>query len=93
MTDQRFDGVAAGAAISGLSKAEVRCIWENAKANIRRLDACPGPHVFVVRPEDAAKPLTARHVCSVCHGEVSASDRRWYERGVADGRKAVDETP
>lgn len=60
-------------------------ILDEVKANLAKLEACPGPHDFIaMEPE---KVLTGRHRCSICGGEISLQARNWYARGLAHGRK------
>lgn len=68
-----------------MTRDEARELWERCKANIARLEGCPGPHRFVIIPSEPVT-IIARSRCETCRGEVSASDRRWYERGLAHGR-------
>jgi len=76
------DGVEVMSKISGLSKETVQEIWEETQANHRRLQECKGPHDF--------QPVTDGHFskafrCSLCGGEVSATNASWYIRGLKHG--------
>ncbi len=70
-------------AMSGLGRPELEKLWAQAQENGRKLAQCPGPHDFVAFED---RPLTSRYRCTICGGEVSASDRMWYERGLRHGR-------
>jgi hypothetical protein len=68
-----------------MSPEEARAIWNAAKANGARLDACPGPHVFLdLTPE---KRVGKKWRCSGCGGEVDGVARAWYQAGLAHGRQ------
>lgn len=69
-----------------------RAVFEEVKANLARLDGCPGPHRFApVERADGVTPrggLTNEYRCATCQGTVSGHVRHWYERGLAHGRQA-----
>ena len=68
---------------TGLSRTQLEQLWAEAGANQRRLEACPGPHVFV---GIGSMPFR-RAICDLCAGEVESSVARWYELGIEHGRK------
>lgn len=64
---------------------DAKRIWEEVKANIVKLGACPGPHVFEKEPGPAT--VVPHYVCAVCRGRVDHSAHRWYNLGLQHGRK------
>jgi hypothetical protein len=70
--------------VSGLSKEEVQAIAEQARANVRRLDAC-ADHTF--EPIGRESLLRQRYRCKHCSGEVDAHAHTWYMRGRAHEAK------
>lgn len=72
--------------ISGISKPEMNAIWEQVKANHKRLDECVGPHVFTREVSRTGK-LVRRWACERCGGEIETVDKSWYEMGLKHGRQ------
>lgn len=59
-------------------------LWASVGENKRQLESCTG-HAFV-----AAGPINGvpQFICERCCGEVSESERDWYERGLEHGAAA-----
>lgn len=70
---------------------EARALWNGVQENIRRLDACVGPHTW----EDLSpgRSLGKRYLCRLCKGEVDHVNRIWYDRGLAHGRRSTASPP
>jgi len=68
--------------VSGLNEETVLSIWEDAKANKRKLDNC-GFHEFV--RSDAG--VIRRYVCKNCGGQADAGFVLAYKQGVAHGHR------
>ncbi len=66
-----------------MTKEDYEARFEWVRANIDRLQLCPGPHVFV--PLDPKKPGRVL-ACERCHGEIDASHAYWYAVGLEHGR-------
>lgn len=81
----RFDGADVFGKVTGLGREAVMGIWEEVKANAAKLEACPGPHAF----ERIEGRPTPRYACRLCSGEVTGTDKAWYERGLAHARSAA----
>ena len=64
--------------ISGAPKERVATIWEEVKANIARIDACPR-HRF--EGDRAAVKLGVRQVCLNCGGAMGIVDIGNYIKG------------
>lgn len=79
------DVVKALSDVSGLRKKEIKQIWENVKANHKRLDECEGPHEFELVGED--RPLKSKYRCRKCKGELDRINHGWYQRGLEHGKK------
>ena len=58
-------------------------VWDGAKRNLRILDGCDGPHEFE-SVEGATG--TNKFRCVKCGGEMSISEKEWYQKGLAHGR-------
>ena len=54
-------------------------------ANMLRLKACPGPHLFGLVHERGEVSSRARFVCERCAGELSEDGVRWYRIGLRHG--------
>jgi hypothetical protein len=67
-----------------MTRDEAAAVLEQAKENRRKLEACPGPHVFDDATPDRKVGKTYR--CSICGGTADAVARHWYELGRAHGR-------
>lgn len=63
--------------VTGLSEADVREVFEEARENAKRLDACWGPHDF-----GDFEPGKRDYFCSNCGGRVHATARAWYVKGL-----------
>jgi len=68
---------------TGLSRDEIGDVWKQAKDNAQRLEACPGPHVFV----RLGPGLNSRSRCISCGGDVDWQAAQWYQRGLEHGRR------
>jgi len=77
------DGVEILSNISGLSKDDIRSIWDEVKENAKKLEECSGPHDF--QPDNSRKPVRDE-VCSKCGGKISKVDANWYRKGLKDGK-------
>jgi len=66
---------------------DAKKIWDDVQANAKKLAGCAGPHDFSIA-RSPEKKLTGRWACSRCGGEVDPIAKLWYERGLADARKA-----
>lgn len=59
-------------------------IWDNVKKNLQILDSCPGPHEW----DSAVNPVgNKKFKCLICGGLVDATEKSWYERGLAHGKR------
>lgn len=57
------------------------------KANMARLESCPGPHTFEPTEWMDDKRILARyHTCRTCLGRLESTKVRWYEMGLMAGR-------
>ena len=54
-------------------------------ANMLRLKACPGPHLFGLVHGRGEVSSRARYVCERCSGSLNEDSVAWYKRGLADG--------
>lgn len=80
-----MDGADALSRVSGVPRDEVFALWEQVKANHKRLDECQGPHVFVsLTPE---KQIGQRFRCDRCQGEADGVHVHWYRLGLAHGQR------
>jgi predicted SprT family Zn-dependent metalloprotease len=70
--------------VSGLPKKEVSKIWEDVKANNKRLRDCKGPHEFV---ETAGAKFRGKYRCWKCGGEINGVAYSWYMEGLKHGRR------
>lgn len=75
------DSVDTLAQATGIPRAELLQLWEDAKANERRLSGCPR-HVFT--PVNTAT-FAQKYVCRVCSGVVDAHAHHWYALGLQHG--------
>ena len=73
--------------ISGISKAKMKEIFEEVKANAKKLDECVGPHEFWV-VDEATPPLKSEYVCKRCGGRLRAQEHYWYEKGLEHGKRS-----
>jgi hypothetical protein len=67
-----------------LTKDELMKMWDEAKANGKRLDECYGPHDFIADGH-AERPSAQRYVCLKCKGTVDWSPHHWYKLGLKHG--------
>jgi hypothetical protein len=70
-----------------MSGEELRAIMADVRANQARLEQCEQPHSFEPIPPTIGMAFSTHSLCSVCGGRVSASDARWYARGLEAGRR------
>lgn len=75
------DSVDTIAQATGISRAEMLQLWEDAKVNGRRLEQCQR-HVFT--PVSTAT-FAQKYVCRVCSGVVDAHAYHWYALGLQHG--------
>ena len=73
--------------MSPFTKADLQLRLERVKANLRTLDACPGPHEFIDDPNDE-RSFSRGQRCARCGGEVEFLAALWYRRGLEHGKKA-----
>jgi predicted SprT family Zn-dependent metalloprotease len=71
--------------ISGLPKEEVQQIFEEVKANLKRLDGCKGPHDF----EKDGEGIRAKYRCKKCKGTLDKINYSWYEKGLEHGKAST----
>lgn len=64
-----------------------RAIWEQVQENRRRLESCPGPHVFCPVDESSPAARIGRQRCSICGGETDAIHAIWYRTGLEHGKR------
>lgn len=73
-----------------------KVILAEVRENLAKLAGC-ALHDFHGVPERAMQCkdglLYRDYRCSVCGGKVSASDYRWYQRGLEHGAKTHEVTP
>lgn len=74
-----------------MDKKDVLEILDQVRANHRKLNACEGPHEFVIdNPEEQL--LRQRYRCTRCGGHIECRLYFWYKRGLEhgliEGRKA-----
>lgn len=70
---------------SGLGRPAVDSILGEVRANLAKLDACPG-HEFVGVPEGAMRCkdgfVYRKFRCVHCEGTVDSHAEHWYRRGI-----------
>jgi hypothetical protein len=69
----------------GLTAEEFKKIAAEVKANHAKLDACPGPHLFVLITPGAL--INNRYRCQTCRGEVDHQRYHWYMQGLTHGSR------
>lgn len=69
--------------VSGISKKEVRAIFEEVKRNHKLLDGCIRPHDFIA----FGKGPMRNERCTRCNGVVSSSAANYYKQGLKDAKK------
>lgn len=84
MADE-FDGTAALAEATGLPKSEILELWNEVRANRKKLNACP-KHRF---GSFVGTALRMKATCDNCGGTVPLSEAMIY----ADGYKAAGGNP
>lgn len=70
--------------VSGLPKKEINKIWEEVKANNKRLRNCEGPHQFQLADD---KRINSKYRCALCGGTVDTIAFKWYMDGLKHGQK------
>lgn len=77
--------------VTGISQDEQRALLAQVIANRKKLDACPGPHVFAPVPEQSTRRLATDWICTVCGGRESLMFVSAYRKGFrhAGGDPAV----
>jgi hypothetical protein len=68
--------------VSGLGENEIDKIWEEVKANSKRIDECKGPHDF----EKEGEGIGAKYRCKKCKGRINGVSYFWYTKGLEHGR-------
>lgn len=68
-----------------MPKMDTQQILRDVKANLAKLDHCPGPHVF--QPFVIPHRTFPRYRCAICGGEVEGTNKLWYEKGLAHARQ------
>jgi hypothetical protein len=69
--------------VSGVSKDEVKKIWEGVKANQKLLSECKRPHVFLPIGEGNFR----NQQCTKCKGIVEGRLALYYKQGLVDGKR------
>ena len=82
--------------VTGLSPKVQDEIFEQVKANRAKLDACAGPHAFLLCiPRGSCCPVAtptpqqrfgAKWRCTKCGGDVDGVYKIWYELGLKHGK-------
>ncbi len=86
---QRHDGADELSKLSGLSRDDVKSIWEEVKANHAKLSACER-HNFTPQLVGLGKRVT----CNRCNGSMTLTNVGEYIRGyVASGNSSDDIWP
>jgi hypothetical protein len=67
-----------------LSREELLKMWEEVKANQKRLEGCVGPHDFVLASTTGTRH-DEKHRCLKCDGVVDWSTCTWYKLGLKHG--------
>lgn len=67
-----------------LKKTQLKKIWEEVKANQKRLEECVGPHDFEEEKND--KPGIPDMICKKCNGRLKKTEAVWYLKGLKHGR-------
>lgn len=90
MSDKKFSDTQLGKTLSRLVPTLTPTVqdklWLEVKVNHEKLQGCVGPHDFSVQE---APPPRDRWLCTKCGGEVDGINKRWYEKGLAHGRRSV----
>jgi len=81
MVDKALDALAN---VSGLKKKEINQIWEEVKANHKKLRECEGPHEF--EKENDGLHFRAQYRCKKCGGTVRGHEYQWYMEGLRHGK-------
>lgn len=64
-------------------------LWCSVQENLRKLDACEGPHdLFDQSPK---KKFAKVWQCTKCGGNISGTNAIWYKKGLAHGRAEVQD--
>lgn len=71
--------------VTGIPDSESRKIFEEVKANSNALKSCE-KHDFKLI--ENPNPFRRKWKCDKCGGVIDNLAHHWYERGVADGKKA-----
>lgn len=64
--------------LSGVSTADMKKIWEDVKANHKRMAECDN-HIFFLLPGD--NPLRNKYECKRCGGIIDGIAYLWYTEG------------
>lgn len=59
-------------------------IFDVVESNQQKLNSCTR-HDFSIEVSDV-NPFTKRFKCTHCDGEISASEKRWYDRGLSHAK-------
>lgn len=64
-----------------LKVGNIKDIWEEVKANQKKLSDCPGSHEFV----EEGKGVRHMYRCSKCGGTIDSVNYFWYLEGLKHG--------
>lgn len=71
-----------------ITREESKAILKQVRANLAKLDGCPGPHDLV--PHERFKPgspIVRNHRCTLCGGVMDMAYIHWYQQGLKHGRE------
>lgn len=66
-----------------MNKKRMLEIWEEVKANKKKLKECSPPHDFI--HQEVVNKLAPDYVCRKCKGKISSSEHYWYDQGLEHG--------
>ncbi len=66
---------------AGIDRQATLKLWEEVKANHAKLDGCPKHDFKLINKQ----PLSARHRCTACGGEIDGTAYHWYSLGLKHG--------
>lgn len=72
--------------ITGITREESLKIWEQVKANHKKLAECEGPHDFTIEARKVGT-LVREWGCTKCGGTVESTHRAWYLDGLRHGSR------
>jgi hypothetical protein len=74
--------------LTGLTKEEMESIWQDVKANSKKLEECPCHDFSIDLTPD--KIIGKKYQCTKCGGTIDDYHKRWYDRGVQHGRRQAN---